>query len=352
MATGVILRAPFEVGVESFDDPPLGSAQVRVRTLHSGISTGTELTLYRGTNPHQRKTWDPGRRSFRDAPPASPYPVRDLGYEEAGEIVECGSEVQDLAVGQRVYGTWHHRSHAVLDAAYARARRLPEGLPPLAGIFSHIGATALNGVHDAGIHVGETVASFGLGVPGQIAAQLAKASGARVIGVDLLPGRLDAAIRVGAVDVALNAGDGAVAERIGDLTEGRGADVALEASGAVAALHEAIRCVAYAGRVVALGFYQGGAAELALGEEFHHNRVQIVSSQISGVAPERSYRWTRLRLAQAVMRLQAEGRLDLMPLITHRYPMHQVAAAFQRLDEAPADALQVVLDSDGDEEAS
>ena len=83
----------------------------------------------------------------------------------------------------------------------------------------------------------------------------------------------------------LDAATGDVAEQIRELTDGRGADVCLEVTGNYRALHEAIRSVAYSSRVCAAGFMQGEGLGLRLGEEFHHNRVQVVCSQISGVAP-------------------------------------------------------------------
>ena len=76
---------------------------------------------------------------------------------------------------------------------------------------------------------------------------------------------------------------GGAGELIRELTGG-GADSAIELSGADRALHEAVRSVVVEGLVAASGFYQGGAANLRLGEEFHHNRVRIVASQISGRA--------------------------------------------------------------------
>ena len=80
---------------------------------------------------------------------------------------------------------------------------------------------------------------------------------------------------------------GSVAESIKSETGGRGADVCIEVSGAAPALAEAIRTVAYSSRVVAMGFFQGEARGLSLGEEFHHNRIELICSQISGVAPGR-----------------------------------------------------------------
>ena len=345
MSKVVVFNSPRSVEITEEADAPLAPNEVRIRTLYSGISAGTELTAYRGSNPYLHKRWDANRRLFVKAEaPQLHYPIAGWGYEEVGEVVELGPQAGGVAVGDLVYGTWGHRSHHIVSDEYAAARLMPEGLDPILGIFSQIGAIALNGVHDAAVRIGETVALFGLGVPGQIVGQLGRRSGARVIGVDLLPQRLELALRSGAVDVAIDASDESPAERIRELTDNRGADVAIEASGSTAALNEAIRAVAYSARVVALGFFQWAAQGLFLGEEFHHNRVNIVCSQISGVAPELSYRWNRLRLAQTAMRLQASGVLDLAPLITHRFPFEQAAEAFRRLDEEPESVMQAVLD--------
>lgn len=344
MAQVVTLMQPGHVAIETLADQPLATDDVRLATLYSGISAGTELAAFRGTSPHLTKHWDAQRRLFAgDAPGAPAYPLRNLGYEEVGRVVELGSAVDDVVVGDLVYGTWGHRSHHVMAAEAARARRLPPGLAPRLGVFSHIGAVALNGVHDARIRIGETVAVFGLGVAGQIVAQLAARSGARVLGVDPIAWRRTLAASLGAIDVELDPSAGPPAEAIKDLTEGRGADVSLEVAGVTEALHEAIRGSAYAARVVAMGFYQGEARQLYLGDEFHHNRVTVVSSQISGVDPELAYRWDKTRLATTAMALQADGSLDLGRLVTHELPFDEAAAAFDLLDRTPADALQVVL---------
>lgn len=346
----VEFSAPRQVRLASEELRSPGAGEVLLRTLYSGISAGTELTAYRGSNPYMHKHWDGDRRLFLPAQsPDLQYPLRGWGYEEVGEVVALGSDVEGIAPGMLVYGTWGHRAYHVVDQQAARARLLPQGLPPVTGIFSHIAAIALNGVHDAAIRIGETVAVFGLGVPGQIISQLCRASGARVIGVDLYPARLAKAHALQAIDVALDAAGGEVAERIRELTAGRGADVVLEVSGSAAALHEAIRAAAYSSRVVTLGFFQGEARRLYLGEEFHHNRINLTCSQISGVAPELSHRWDRLRLAQTAMRLAAEERLALDPLVTHMLPYHEAAEAFRILDEQPQEALQVVLDFTGGE---
>ena len=340
----VAFSAPRTVTLLEEEDRALKRGEVRYRTLYSGISAGTELTRYRATNPYMHKRWDKATRLFVADPGhvSDQYPVTD-GYEEVGEVVEVGSGAGRGLLGRLVYGTWGHRTIHIGTARYARAHILPPGSDPLLGVFSQIGAIALNGVLDAAIRVGETVAVFGLGVVGQLVAQLARLSGAEVIGVDLIPLRLETARRLG-IHQALDATSGSAAERIKQLTGGRGADVCIEASGSPQALNEAIRAVAYSSKVVALGFFQGNVQGLYLGEEFHHNRVNVVCSQISGVAPELQHRWDRARLVQTFMHLAVSGQVQVHPLITHLTPATRAAALFQLLDERPAEVLQAVLD--------
>ncbi len=197
--TALLLKAPRELAFEPLELAPLGPEEVRIRTLYSGVSAGTELSQFRGTNPFMNRRWDETARLFvASAEPSWRYPIRNLGYEEAGEIMEVGSAVTGVRVGQRVFGTWGHRTHHVAKLDYVRDRLLPDDADPRIGIFSHIGAVALNGVHDAGIRMGDLVVVFGLGVPGQIDAQAARASGARVIGVDPVKERRDVALNLGA----------------------------------------------------------------------------------------------------------------------------------------------------------
>ncbi len=340
----LVFSAPYQPAYETYEDAPLAPDEVRIQTLYSGISAGTEMTYYRGTNPFINKRWDVAHKIFRpEENPTYPYPIRNLGYEEVGEVIEVGANVSEIPVGAYVFGTWGHRTHHVAPLSYALPRLMPQGLDPILGIFSHIGAIALNGVHDGGIRIGETVAVFGLGVLGQIVTQAARQSGAEVIAVDLHDQRLEMAKSLGAHHT-LNAKREKVAEVIKDLTNGRGADVCFEVSGSTLALHEAIRAVAYSARVVAMGFFQGEAKGLYLGEEFHHNRINLVCSQISGPSPEQSYRWDKLRLWQSAIRLQATGLLNLRPLISHTASFENAAEFYELLDTAPDTVMQAVLE--------
>jgi 2-desacetyl-2-hydroxyethyl bacteriochlorophyllide A dehydrogenase len=327
--------------------PPLGADEVRLRTLCSGISAGTELTAYRGTNPYLTRTWDPRARLFRDDVAGITYPVAGWGYSEVGEVTEVSPELDGTpglpAPGDLVWGIWGHRSEGVVPVERMIGHRLPAGLEPLAGAFARVGAIAYNAVLAGDIHLGEDVAVFGQGVIGLLTTRLAQLNGAVVTAVDALDSRLEAARRFGAVHM-LNARAGAVAEAVRQTTDGRGADLAIEISGAYPALHEALRTVTAGGRVVASGFYQGDGVGLRLGDEFHHNRVQLICSQIGAVPPQLAHRWTVERLQQTFLRLVADGQVDTASLVSHVVPVADAADAYTLIDERPADALQVVLE--------
>ncbi len=338
----VALACPRAVSIVEFAELALTANQVRIRTLYSGISAGTELGQYRGVSPHLNKRWDDERRMFVSGGVSKSYPLTDWGYEEVGEVVELGAAVTKVNCGDVVWGTWGHKSSHVADEDWAAARILPSALDPICGIYSHVGAIALNAVLDADIHVGEYVAVFGMGVMGLTVMQIAQLNGGMVMAVDGITKRLELARVLGA-EAAINFTEQDPAEVIKDMTDQRGADVSIEISGSYAALHSAIRATAYNARVVSAGFHTGEGRGLMLGEEFHHNRIQVISSQISGQAPHLAHRWNRLRLNRTVMQLQAQGRIDLQRLVTHTYAARDAAQAYQLLDENPSDAVQVVL---------
>jgi threonine dehydrogenase-like Zn-dependent dehydrogenase len=360
MAYVVELTEARVVGLRDYPTPDPGAGEVRVRTIYSGISAGTELTFYRGTNPYLDKKWDPrtalflpGSR-FLSGSPTFTYPVDAWGYSEVGVVDATGDGVVEPHVGDVVWGIWGHRSHAVLPASKLIGHTMPAGLDPVVGTFDRVGAVALNAVLASGVCAGESVAVFGLGVIGLLATQLLISQGAEVLAIDTLSHRLDLAAKFGAIPFPPSDGDLALAVR--EHTGGRGADRVIELTGAYPALHQAIRLAGVGGTVIAAGFYQGPATELALGEEFHHNQVTLISSQIGNVPLGLRNRWNRDRLHETVMRLCANGRLDPMPLISRVIPATQAAEAYQLLDSPPADLMQVILSFDpaarGDQEGS
>jgi 2-desacetyl-2-hydroxyethyl bacteriochlorophyllide A dehydrogenase len=343
MAYLVQLTEPRAVSIREYPVPDApGADEVLIRTLYSGISAGTELATYRGTNPYLEKRWDPELGLFLPGQATFDYPVDVWGYSEVGVVEQVGSGVTDVAVDDVVWGIWGHRSHTVLPAQRVAGHQVDGSLDPIVGTFDRVGAVALNAVLASDARIGETVAVFGQGVIGLLATQLLTSMGCRVLAVDTMPTRLELAETLGAVPVS--ALDDDVALTVKELTGGTGVDRVIELTGAYPALHQAIRVGGVGGTVIAAGFYQGPATALALGEEFHHNRVTLVCSQIGALPPNLQDRWSRERLHETVMTLCASGRLDPRPLISHVLPAAAAADAYRLIDQPPADLLQVVLD--------
>ncbi|MCU1585244.1 MAG: oxidoreductase [Microbacteriaceae bacterium] len=336
--------------IEVVEVPPvaLQPGQARVRTLYSGISAGTEMTAYRGTNPYITSSWDPEVRLFRDGEEQPPvgYPLDGWGYSEVGEVIEIaadGEPAEDSPrIGDVVWGIWGHRSEGILPIENLRGHVLPNSVEPLAASFVRVGAIALNGVLQADLGVGTTVVIYGQGVIGLLATRLAALNGATVIAVDGIESRRERALSWGAAHAFAPSRE--LGLKVRELTGGAGADVAIELSGNYHALQDAIRAVGADGTVVASGFYQGEAAPLRLGEEFHHNRVQVLASQIGSVPNRLRARWDVPRLQRTVIEAIADGRLDTASLVTHRYSLANAAEAYEMLDTDASAALQVVLE--------
>lgn len=344
MHTQVEFTRPGEARLVPMDVPEPADGEVLISTIYSGISAGTELTAFTGTNPYLHKRWDPGRRLFVDGEATFPYPLRGWGYEEVGWVTSVGPSVDADLIGRLVWGIWGHCAAAVLPETTVRQQLLPAETPPVAGVFARPGAVALNALLDADPRLDEILVVFGQGVIGLLLTALASAAGAHVIAVDPVAERLALSERFGAAVVISD--PTTAAEQVRDLTANRGAPVAVDVSGNAAALHEAIRTVGLNGTVVASGFYQGAMSSVRLGEEFHHNRVRLISSQIGGVDPALSSRWDRNQLHQDVMARISDRRLDPTPLVSHEIPAAQCQSAFDLLTSGDPRVLQVVLEFD------
>ncbi|MDE0339472.1 MAG: zinc-binding dehydrogenase [Caldilineaceae bacterium] len=318
------------------------AGEVAMRSLYSGISHGTEMNVYRGDAPMWQRKQDRRRRLFVESDePEWEYPLR-YGYACVGVITAVGRDVTEFAEGDVVFSFAPHQSAHVLPAG--SVSKLPKGLDPRAGVLTAVLNTTFNGILDADLHLGECVVVFGQGVLGQLTVQWAKLSGASpVIAVDLIEKRLEISKRVSGADLVFNAGEERdIAMAVRELTDDRGADVVFEFSASDRALNEAIRTACYNGKVIVMSWYAGALANVYPGAEFHHNRIQLISSQISGISPELSHRWSAARRMQAVLSLMP--KLNLEGLITDVVDLEGAAAAYEMIDKHPEDVLQVVLD--------
>ena len=161
MAYLVELTEPRVVGIREYPVPEVGPGEVGIRTLYSGISAGTELATYRGTNPYLEKRWDPDLALFIPGATTFRYPVDVWGYSEVGVVQVLGEGVDTLQIGDIVSGIWGHRSHAAVPAQRLVGHVLPMDIDPRIGTFDRVGAVALNSVLAAAPNIGETVAVFG-----------------------------------------------------------------------------------------------------------------------------------------------------------------------------------------------
>jgi len=337
---GRTVRITESGAVECHDYPlgPLPPGMVRVRTRVSVISPGTEMT-YLGrdaSNPYLHKTWDPELRIFTPGTPTQDYPVV-FGYRASGTIDASGDA--DLPPGTRVFGRWRHTEFTTLSIADARAQVLPKELSFEDGAdLAQMLPIAVNAVAFAEErHAGGPTVVFGCGPVGLILAQVARATGATTVyAVDRLRQRLEIAKSLGLEPI-----DAAAEDVPLKLKRELGADgiaVAFECTGSARALNEAIRVVRRRGTVVAVGFYQGEAAGLFLGDEFHHNGVEVRSGQIGNLHP----RWDVGRLRAFGIDLAIRRAVMLGGLPRMVFPIARAPEAFEAL-KRPADVLQAAL---------
>lgn len=346
----VVFTAPRTVEIVAEPSRDLGPREVRIGTIVTGISRGTEMNFYRGDAAFFDKAYDADLCLFRaDQGTTMAYPI-EFGYEQVGRIVEIGADVNEFSIGQTVVTYQPHRSEVVIDVDSRDpligdtppVLPLPEGVPAEHGVFVPLLGVAFNAMLDAQVIQTETVVVFGAGVVGLMALQLAQRAGAgAVYVVEPTPLRRRHATDLGADRVFDPSDGGDVALAIRELTAGRGADVAIEASGAYDGLQEAIRVVGYSGRVIAASWLPGAGQHLRLGEEFHLNRVRVMGSQSAGINPMIADRWDKARRSAALLELLPRMRLD--GLVTHRYPQARAAEAYEMVDTNPQDLLQVVL---------
>jgi NADPH:quinone reductase-like Zn-dependent oxidoreductase len=353
--------APRQVAQFSYDLGEAGAGQFDVETQYSGISAGTELTQFRGSNPYLTGRWDESLKLFVPAEPGTPtgqgYPLRSTGYREVGRVV--ASRAPGVGVGQTVCMAYGHKSGHRADADRDFFVVLPEEIDPLLGVYvAQMGPICANGLlHAAADLVGTDVSSLGDGVRGRnllvvgsgvvglLTALFARLHGAaEVLVADPSPYRRGIAQALGFA--AVDEGDAWrwCKERWGHGGSDRGADLAFQCRAHSASLHEALRPLRPQGTVIDLAFYQGGATDLRLGEEFHHNGLAIRCAQIGRVPRGLAFAWDRRRLAlETLDLLRAEGAAIRERVVTNVVPVDDAPAFLSDLGANRRDFLQVVL---------
>ncbi|MDG4831266.1 zinc-binding dehydrogenase [Solwaraspora sp. WMMD1047] len=355
----VVIPAPGEVAVRHEEAAAPGAGQFRVRTRYSGVSAGTELSYVKGSNPYLRVAWDAGLGLFRPGGLPTPYPVDRLGYMQVGQV--CESRFAGLAEGTMLAMAYGHRTGYLADPLRDRFVPLPDGLDPVLGIYvAHMGPICANGLLHAAADLhgtdvrtlgdgvrGRRVAVTGAGVVALLTALFATHHGAAsVVVVDPTPRRRAVAAALGLDTLDPTTEDPAVLlkSRWPHAPGDRGADVVFQCRGQAGALHLALRLLRPQGTVIDLAFYQAGADELRLGEEFHHNGLAVRCAQIGRVPRGLAPTWDRERLsAETIDLLAAYGELIRANLVSTIVPFDEAPALLTELAAGRRHELQAVL---------
>jgi 2-desacetyl-2-hydroxyethyl bacteriochlorophyllide A dehydrogenase len=331
----LLFTAPYKIAIQREELPEPGPGQVRVETLLSAVSPGTELLIYRGQFPQDI----PVDESLTALSGSFVYPLR-YGYAAVGRVEAAGEGVDPAWVGSRVFAFQPHASRFL--AVPGELILVPAGLPTEEAVLLPNMETAVNFVMDGAPLIGERVAVFGQGIVGLLTtALLARFPLAALVTLDRYPLRREASLDLGvqaSLDPAVGGPD--ILKQFSQLFPG-GADLVYELSGAPEALDSALAAAGFAGRVVIGSWYGQKRASLDLGGRFHRSRLRLICSQVSTLSPELTGRWTKERrftLAWEMLRLVQPSRW-----ITHRLPMAQAPEAYRLLDQQPDQAIQVVF---------
>jgi threonine dehydrogenase-like Zn-dependent dehydrogenase len=346
-------------GHASIIDYPEGDpadGHVRLDTLYSGFSAGTELTFMKHTNPYFHSRWDGDRGVFVSGEPSLAYPVPFLGYMEVARVSESRNPA--FVRGQILATTFGHKTGHTADPARDVLIPLPDDVDPILGVLvAQMGPIAANGILHADAEffgpavgrlgqslTGRPVLVIGAGTVGWMTALFARRAGAsEVVIADPSPFRRERMQALGLV--AMDEHEAWQHARSHWHSGGeRGADFVFQTRAHPDSLHLALRALRPQGTIIDLAFYQGGAEALRLGEEFHHNGLAIRCAQINRVPRGLSHQWNRRRLAlETVSLLQAEGPAIIRELITHIVPFADAPAFLRELVETRPEFLQIVF---------
>lgn len=310
--------APGRGEIRSENLPVAAQGDVIVRTLHSGVSRGTESLVFRGEVPvteyaRMRAPFQAGE---------FPAPVK-YGYANVGRVEEGSAQFR----GQPVFCLYPHQTRYVVPATAVQL--LPEAVPPGRAILAANLETAINGIWDAAIQPGERVAVIGAGTVGSLTAWLAnRIAGCEVLLIDLNPGRASVAKPLG-VEFASPVTAMAKWQQH--------ADKVIHASGSPDGLALALKLAAFEATIVEMSWYGRQLVPLPLGESFHAFRLTLKSSQVGTIPASHRASWTHQRRLGLALQLLAEPALDV--LINSESAFAELPAIMPRLANGAADVL-------------
>jgi NADPH:quinone reductase-like Zn-dependent oxidoreductase len=265
-----------------------GAGEIRVKTLYSAISRGTESLVFDGRVPESEF----GRMRAPFMAGDFPFPVK-YGYAAVGRVEDSGA-LRD----KNVFALHPHQT--AFNIAAASLVVLPDDVPPHRAVLAANMETALNGVWDAAPGPADRIAIIGAGVVGSLVAYLCgRLPGAEVTLVDINPARAELAAALG---VGFAGPDKAPLD----------CDLVVHASGSPDGLNTALKLAGDEATVLEMSWYGDRAVSAPLGGPFHSRRLRLLSSQVGSIAPSHRPRWTYHRRLSAAVALLADPRLDVL----------------------------------------
>ena len=323
---GLIFTVNRQSELREFPDPQPGPGEAVIRIRASGIC-GSDLHRYRGTEPCPNIIGHEPCGEVAELGPGAPSGLRVgdrvMVHHYAGcgicEICAMGFE-QACPRGHITYGTTGHGAHADLMLVPTRTLApLPDELSFEAGAAISCGTgTAWNGLRKMAVAGGDTVAVFGQGPVGLSGTLCAKAMGARVIAVDVLPERLEFAKRLGA-DHVIDARDADPVETIRELTGGAGASATLETSGHPRARAQVLQALRLFGRACYVGNGEPATIDITF---------DVIRRSVTAYG---SWTFTKAEMIE-IARFMVDTKVMLDELITARYSLDEAPTAYQEFE--------------------
>jgi threonine dehydrogenase-like Zn-dependent dehydrogenase len=346
MPRQLVAVAPRKAALVDYDEPEIGSRQIRVRVEYASPKHGSEIGVFRGEDPFVADLFDEDWRLFvarKDARITRDGEGPVLGNQWVGIVVEKGEDVRRFSVGDRVCGYGGIRETQVLDAdTEPFLLPVPEGMPWKSALCLDPAQFALGGIRDGRVRLGDRVAVFGLGAIGAIAAQMARVAGADYVAViDPIQKRRDAAVAAGA-DAAFDPTSEDVGLELKRATSRTGVDTAIETSGNEQALQQALRGLGYGGTIAFVGWARAFSGTLDLGREAHFNNANLVFSRASSEPSRDHPRWNRRRIAATCWNLLTSNRIDCQRIIDPVIPFPESPDAYEEyVDRNPQKSIKL-----------
>ena len=331
--------------------PSVDSGQLLIRTNYSLISAGTERMLIDFSKAtiigKVLQQPDKVRMVLEKVKTDGLLPTIDvirgkleqpipLGYCNVGKVIAIGDGVTGFGLGDRVVSNGGHAQAVAVPINLCV--KIPDNVNDESAAFTVVGAIALQGLRLVKPTLGEAIVVIGLGLIGQLSVQLLRASGCRVLGIDFDQDKLNIARSFGAEVVNLSAGQDPI-RMAEQFSRGKGVDAVLVTAATKSSepIHQATLMCRKRGRIVLVGIT---GLELSR-DDFYKKEITFQVSASYGPGrydmnyeekgqdyPIGFVRWTAQRNFEAVLDMLVDGRLDVAPLISHRFNLDEISAAY------------------------